>query len=98
MFNIYYSYTYFSRNVDDHSLCSTQTNLYHFNMCYSFNAYFVGKNMSQIKYKNHDDIPKGIVDYITTVADTSDIKNIPIDIINDYLYLINNANHLKSGD
>ena len=85
MFNIYYSYTYPSRNVDDHSLCSTQTNLYHSCMCYSSNAYILGDAMKISAYKNYDDIPTSISDYVLSVTDADNIVEVSIEDINSFL-------------
>ena len=85
MFNIYYPYTYqYSRNVDDHSLCSTQTNLYHSCMCYSSNAYILGDAMKIYAYKNYDDIPTSISDYVLSVTDADNIVEVSIEDINSF--------------
>ena len=85
MFNIYYSYSYSSGDVNDYSLCNTQTNMFDLSTCNSSNAYILGVIMKIYAYKNHDEIPNSISDYVLSVTDADNIVEVSIEDVNSFL-------------
>jgi hypothetical protein len=54
-------------------------------MCYSSNAYILGDAMKIYAYKDYDDIPTSISDYVLSVTDADNIVEVSIEDINSFL-------------
>lgn len=44
--------------------------------------------MHKITYKDYEDIPLNMVDYFLSVSDADNIYDIPLDEINEFIYLL----------